>query len=75
MTRERVQEALDEVRPMLQMDGGDAELVNVTEDGKVYVRMQGACGGCPGATMTIKWSIEKHLKEKIPEVSEVIQAY
>jgi Fe-S cluster biogenesis protein NfuA len=59
---------LDEVRPMLQADGGDVELVEVTEDGIVRVMLTGACGGCPMAQITLKNGIEKRLKEKVPGV-------
>jgi len=70
MERE-VREALEDVRPMLQADGGDVELVGVTEDGIVRVRLQGACQGCPMSQMTIKSGIERLLKEKVPGVVEV----
>jgi Fe-S cluster biogenesis protein NfuA len=68
----RVQEVLDKVRPALQADGGDCELINVREDGVIEVRLQGACGSCPMATLTLKAGIERVLKEEIPEVKEVI---
>jgi len=68
--KEKVQVVLDEIRPMLQADGGDVELVDVT-DGVVKVRLQGACAGCPMSQMTLRNGIEKTLKEKIPEVREV----
>ncbi len=71
MTREEVQGVLDKVRPMLQADGGDVELLDV-EDGVVKVRLVGACGGCPMATMTLKRGIEAKLKEEIPEIKEVV---
>ena len=67
MTKEEVQGVLDKVRPMLQADGGDVELLDV-EDGVVKVRLVGACGGCPMATMTLKRGIEAKLKEEIPEI-------
>jgi Fe-S cluster biogenesis protein NfuA len=67
---EKVQEVLDKIRPSLQADGGDVELVDV-KDGVVQVRLQGACKGCPMSQMTLKMGIEKILKEQIPEVSEV----
>lgn len=73
MIKERVQEALDKVRPSLQADGGDVELVGVTEDGVVQVRLQGRCAGCPMSMMTLKNGIERYLKEQIPEVKEVQQ--
>ncbi len=69
--REDVLSALELIRPALQADGGDVELVDVA-DGIVSVRLQGACGGCPMATMTLKNGIERILKEKVPEVKEVI---
>ena len=59
---------LDEIRPHLQADGGDVELVEVTEDGIVRVTLTGACGGCPMAQITLKNGIEKRLKEKVPGV-------
>lgn len=67
-----VEEKLERVRPMLQRDGGDVKLVDVTEDGIVKVQLQGACNGCPGATMTLKNLIEQFLKQEIPEVKEVV---
>ena len=70
---EQVQEVLNQVRPMLQADGGDVELVEVSEDGVVSVRLTGACGSCPMSTMTLKMGIERALKERIPEVKEVVQ--
>ncbi|HAT48806.1 MAG: NifU family protein [Magnetococcales bacterium] len=69
--RERVQKVLEEVRPFLQRDGGDVELVDVTPGMVVKVRLRGACGTCPGATMTLKGGIERVLKERIPEVVSV----
>lgn len=68
---EKVQSVIDEIRPNLQADGGDIELLEVTEDGTVRVRLQGACRGCPGAAMTLKIGVERILKAKIPEVSSV----
>jgi Thioredoxin-like proteins and domains len=70
--REQVQAALDKVRPALQRDGGDVELVDVT-DGIVKVRLKGACGGCPMSTMTLKMGIEKTIKQSVPEIKEVVQ--
>ena len=61
------------VRPALQADGGDVELVDVTDDGIVSVRLTGACGSCPMSTMTLKMGIEKTLMARIPEVKEVVQ--
>jgi len=71
--KEQVQEVLDLIRPALQADGGDVELVDVTDDGLVSVRLTGACGSCPMSTMTLKMGIERTLMEKIPEVKEVVQ--
>ncbi len=71
MTKEQVEGVLDKIRPMLVADGGGVELVNVN-DGTVEVRLTGACGGCPMATMTLKMGIEQILKKEIPEVKEVV---
>ena len=70
---EKVKAALDLIRPALQADGGDVELVDV-KDGIVKVKLTGACGGCPMATMTLKKGIERILKEQVPEVKEVVSA-
>lgn len=70
--RQRIEEALDEVRPALNADGGGVELIDVTADGKVTVRLSGACGGCPMSQMTLKMGIEKTLKRRVPEVKEVV---
>jgi Fe-S cluster biogenesis protein NfuA len=69
--QERVQAALEEVRPALQMDGGDVELVGV-DAGIVRVRLLGACGGCPMATMTLVGFVEERLKTRVPEVHQVV---
>jgi len=66
-----VRQALESIRPMLQADGGDIELVEVTEEGVVRVRLQGACHGCPMAALTIKDGVERTLKEQVPGVTEV----
>jgi len=71
MMRDKVEEVLDKIRPQLMMDGGNVELVEVNE-GTVKVRLTGACGGCPMATMTLKMGIEKILKQEIPEIKEVV---
>jgi Fe-S cluster biogenesis protein NfuA len=68
--REKVEAALKEIRPSLQADGGDVELVDV-ENGIVKVRMTGACGGCPMSQMTLKQGIERRIKEAIPEILSV----
>ena len=69
---DKVTEVIGSIRPMLQNDGGDIELVTVEEDNTVKVRLQGACKGCPGAQMTLKMGVERLLKERIPEVKEVV---
>ncbi len=69
--QQRVEDVLTTVRPMLQADGGDVELVEVS-DGIVKVRLQGACGTCPMAQMTLKMGIEQELKRKVPEVKSVV---
>ena len=70
---DKVRQIIDQIRPFLQQDGGDIELVGVEEStGVVSVRLEGACKGCPGAQMTLKMGIERQLKEKVPEVTEVI---
>jgi Fe-S cluster biogenesis protein NfuA len=71
MMIDEVQAALDTVRPKLQADGGDAEIVEVTNDGVVKLRLKGACGGCPMSQMTLKMGIERILKEKVPTVKSV----
>ena len=68
--REQVEKCLQKIRPMLQADGGDVELVDV-EDGIVKLRLQGACAGCPGAQMTLKMGVERQLKQDVPEVKAV----
>ncbi len=69
--QDKVTEILDKIRPQLQRDGGDVELVEVN-GGTVQVRLTGACAGCPMSAMTLKMGIEKILKEQIPEVKEVV---
>ena len=71
--KQRVQDIIDKIRPMLQADGGDIQLVEVQEQtGVVKVRLQGACRGCPSAAMTLKMGVERHLKERVPEVRELV---
>ena len=72
MLVEKVKAALEDVRPSLQADGGDVEFVSVSEDGIVEVKLTGACGSCPMATITLKMGIEKYLMKEIPEVKEVV---
>jgi Fe-S cluster biogenesis protein NfuA len=70
--REEVQRVIQEIRPNLQAHGGDVELVDVHEDGKVSVRLQGACAGCPHARATLQQGVEARLKEAVPAVTEVV---
>lgn len=70
LVKERVEKALEEIRPRLQADGGDIELLNV-ENGVVQVKLKGSCAGCPMSTMTLKMGVEQYLKQKIPEVVRV----
>lgn len=70
--KEKVQKALDKVRPNLQADGGDVQLIDVTADGVVKVQLTGACHGCPMAQMTLKNGIERFLKQEVPEVTSVV---
>ena len=70
---EQVRTVIEQIRPLLQADGGDIELAGWEEStGVVSVRLQGACSGCPHAAMTLKMGVEKHLKEKVPQVTEVV---
>ncbi len=69
--KEKVEKALDKIRPSLMADGGNVELVAV-EDGVVKVRLTGACGGCPMSQMTLKMGIERLLKQEIPDIKEVV---
>ena len=69
--REKVQAALEQVTPALLADGGDVQLIDV-KDGVVTLRLTGACGGCPMASMTLKDGIERVLKEQVPEIKEVV---
>ncbi|MDM8538069.1 NifU family protein [Desulfobacterales bacterium HSG17] len=71
---ERVEAALDKIRPMLQKDGGNVELVEITDNNIVKVRLQGACAGCPMSQMTLKNGIERVLKQEIPEIKAVESA-
>lgn len=69
--REKVLEAIEKVKPMLAADGGSLELVEITSDGIVKVRLTGACGGCPMSQMTLKMGIERILKKEVPEIKSV----
>ena len=69
--KEKVEKLLAEIRPSLQADGGDVELVEITEDNVVMVRLTGHCGGCPMAQMTLKNGIERYLRQSLPEIKGV----
>ncbi|MCP4607611.1 MAG: NifU family protein [Planctomycetes bacterium] len=69
---EKVQDTIESIRESLKSHGGDVELVGIDEDNTVKVRLQGACQGCPGAAQTMKMGIERILKEKVPQVKEVV---
>lgn len=73
MLKEKVENVLSKVRPMLQRDGGDVELIDVQDDGVVKVRLTGACSGCPMSTMTLKNAIEETIKKEVPEIKSVEQ--
>lgn len=70
--RERVQGVINLIRPAVQADGGDIELVDVKDDGVVQIRFHGACHGCPSSTMTLQMGIERNLREKVPEITAVV---
>lgn len=70
--REKIEKALDKVRPMLAADGGNVELVDVTKDGVVKLKLTGTCGCCPMSQMTLKNGVEKILKAEVPEIKEVV---
>lgn len=70
--KERIAAVIEEIRPYLQADGGDIQLVEVEDDGTVKVRLRGACAGCPGAQMTLRNGVERKLKQDVPEVKQVV---
>ena len=73
MLQQRVEQVIEEkIRPALVRDGGNIELVNVTDDGEVHVRLQGACAGCPGARMTLQFGVQRILQQEIEEVTKVV---
>lgn len=72
---QRVEKVLSRIRPAIQSDGGDLELVEVTTEGVVRVRLHGACVGCPSSSMTLQMGIERNLREKVPEVTAVEQVH
>jgi Fe-S cluster biogenesis protein NfuA len=71
-TKEKVQGVINLIRPAVQADGGDIELVDVSTDGVVQIRFHGACHGCPSSTMTLQMGIERNLREKVPEITAVV---
>ncbi|WP_145081379.1 NifU family protein [Poriferisphaera corsica] len=70
---DRVEEIIERIRPAIQMDGGDVELVRITDENVVLVRLHGACVGCPSANMTLQMGIERNVREKVPEIVGVEQ--
>lgn len=70
--RDRVQGVINLIRPSVQADGGDIELVNVAEDGVVQIRFHGACHGCPSSNLTLHMGIERNLRDRVPEVTRVV---
>ena len=70
--QERVVRILNLIRPAIQSDGGDVELIDITEDGIVKIRLHGACVGCPSSSVTLKLGIERNLKEHVPEITSVV---
>jgi len=70
-----VQKVIETIRPFLQADGGDIDLIDVTEEGIVKIRLTGACGGCPMSTYTLKMGVENKLKKEIPEIKSVEQVF
>ena len=73
MLKAEVEEAIKEIRPHLNADGGDIELVDVDNEGTVKVKLKGACVGCPMSQMTLQWGVERYLKKKIPQVKKVVR--
>jgi len=72
MDKEKIKQVIEKIRPQLQMDGGDVELLSVEDDGTVKVKLLGHCAGCPYSQQTVKLGIERALKEFVPEVKEVV---
>lgn len=72
---QNVEEILNEIRPYLVQDGGNCELIDITDDNIVHLKLVGACGNCPSSTMTLKAGIESYLKEKIPTIQSVERVY
>ena len=72
MDKEKIKQVIDKIRPQLQMDGGDCEIVDITDEGVVKLRLLGHCAGCPYSQQTVKMGIERALKQFVPEVKEVV---
>jgi Fe-S cluster biogenesis protein NfuA len=72
LMREKVEKALDKIRPMLMADGGNVELVDVTADGVVKLKLTGSCGCCPMSQMTLKSGVERIIRQEVPEVKEIV---
>jgi len=70
--RDKVEKALEKIRPMLTADGGNVDLIEVTDDGVVKLKLTGTCGCCPMSQMTLKMGIERILKQEVPEIKEVV---
>ena len=70
--RDEVEKGIEEIRPMLRADGGDIELIDVTDDVVVKIRLKGACAGCPFSMMTIRYGVERYLRSKAPQIKEVV---
>jgi Fe-S cluster biogenesis protein NfuA len=71
--RSRVAAVIEKIRPYIQGDGGDIELVDIDADNAVHVRLRGACSGCPSAAMTLKMGVERAIKQQVPEITEVVR--
>jgi Fe-S cluster biogenesis protein NfuA len=72
MDKEKIKQVIDKIRPQLQMDGGDCEIIDITDEGVVKLRLLGHCAGCPYSQQTVKMGIERALKQFVPEVKEVV---
>jgi len=75
LDKDKVKEVIEKIRPQLQMDGGDVELLGISDDGVVQVRLQGHCVGCMHAQQTLKLGIERAIQQFVPEVKEVVNVY
>jgi len=72
MDKEKIKQVIDKIRPQLQMDGGDCEIIEITDEGVVKLRLLGHCAGCPYSQQTVKMGIERALKQFVPEIKEVV---